>query len=104
MYGGKTFDSPDAACSYARAEIEKNGGAKWEHHGVRRRGNTLSCIGQAYSNGKPVFSTEQPYANLAEVCENGSQTFDGICPEVCPDGSVKQPGKECPKKCPDIFG
>ena len=38
------------------------------------------------------------------ICPDGSEKQPGLeCPkppEKCPDGSDKQPGKDCPKKCP----
>ena len=38
------------------------------------------------------------------LCDDkGTHPIGGQCPEICPDGSVKQPGKECPKKNVQTF-
>ena len=93
-YGGRTFNSPYEACAYAANKLD------YFLYTVDFKGKYV-CNGYPYSGPDTV----RPFATITGICSNGKQpNSQDICEddpeEKCPDGSIKQPGKECPKKCP----
>ena len=103
----RNFDSAAAACSAVAEYSNLYGGNsnRWVFVSVIYLDESTGDCQGYYVTGDGYRSENMGYGSTVAyyVCDNGATPVNGQHPEKCPDGSVKQPGKECPKKCPDIF-
>lgn len=96
---GSYFSSASEACAAWTAKYPS-----WTFSRVDKGpGLNHYCMGE-YKNDNPKKVRLFNIVSEMLLCDDkGTHPIGGQCPEICPDGSVKQPGKECPKKNVQTF-